>query len=63
MKIDTLKKLITKELRMADVHPYREEQIIKIIDLYEEDNRGWWHKLIHPQSNTNEKQSNRKARI
>lgn len=45
MKIETLKKIIRRELRLADVHPLKEEQILKWIDLFEEDNRKWW-KLI-----------------
>lgn len=41
MKIETLKNIIRRELRLADVHPLKEEQILRWFDVFEEDNSTW----------------------
>lgn len=56
MKIETLKKIIRRELRLADVHPLREERILDWIDLFEEDNQNCFKKLFRKKKrNKNEK--------
>jgi hypothetical protein len=56
MKIETLKKIIRRELRLADVHPLREERILDWIDLFEEDNQNWFQRILRKKKlNRNEK--------
>lgn len=56
MKIETLKKIIRRELRLADVHPLREERILEWIDMFEEDNKNWFSRLFKKKKrNTDEK--------